>query len=93
MGDPPSAADGQDADLSPSALPTPPATFSLQEILTDIPLGKHNREPVLRVQKMENAKKALDRIKEMGVQLTNIGPEGESHLGALNRTRRCGGPS
>jgi hypothetical protein len=49
-----------------------------QEILTEIPLGKHNREPVLRVQKMENAKKALDRIKEMGVQLTNIGPEGKS---------------
>ncbi len=54
---------------------THPAPRS-QEILTEIPLGKHNREPVLRVQKMENAKKALDRIKEMGVQLTNIGPEG-----------------
>lgn len=58
--------------------------------MTEIPLGKHNREPVLRVQKMENAKKALDRIKEMGVQLTNIGPEGKSKSGSRVRVPERG---
>lgn len=30
----------------------------------------------MKVQRYENAIKALDRIKEMGVTLTNIGAEG-----------------
>lgn len=46
-----------------------------QEVLTEVSLGRFNQNPVLRVQKMENTKQALDRIKEMGVHLTNIGPE------------------
>lgn len=48
----------------------------MQESLTGESLGKFNYQPYLRVQKVENAAKALDRIKEMGVHLTNIGPEG-----------------
>ncbi|GAA5821239.1 hypothetical protein JCM10212_005329, partial [Sporobolomyces blumeae] len=47
----------------------------LVECLTEQSLGRVNSSPVLRVQRMENTKLALDRIKEMGVHLTNIGPE------------------
>lgn len=47
----------------------------IQEVLTDSSLGRYNLHPYHRVQKMENAVKALERIKEMGVHLTNIGPE------------------
>ncbi|GAA5962747.1 hypothetical protein JCM21900_001185 [Sporobolomyces salmonicolor] len=49
--------------------------IQLVEVLTEVSLGRYNREPHHRVQKMENAKQALERIKEMGVHLTNIGPE------------------
>ncbi|POY75544.1 hypothetical protein BMF94_1447 [Rhodotorula taiwanensis] len=49
--------------------------IQLVEVLTDSSLGRYNLHPYHRVQKMENAIKALDRIKEMGVHLTNIGPE------------------
>ncbi|GAA5892714.1 hypothetical protein JCM6882_000562 [Rhodosporidiobolus microsporus] len=49
--------------------------IQLVEVLTEISLGRYNRAPYHRVQKMENAKQALERIKEMGVHLTNIGPE------------------
>lgn len=45
--------------------------------MTDQSLGRYNREPHHRVQKFENARNALERIKAMGVHLTNIGPEGE----------------
>ncbi|GAA5930125.1 uncharacterized protein JCM15063_004723 [Sporobolomyces koalae] len=49
--------------------------IQLIEVLTEESMGRFNQNPVLRVQKMENTKQALDRIKEMGVHLTNIGPE------------------
>ncbi|GAA6010630.1 hypothetical protein JCM11491_003001 [Sporobolomyces phaffii] len=49
--------------------------IQLIEVLTEESMGRFNHTPVLRVQKMENTKQALDRIKEMGVHLTNIGPE------------------
>ncbi|KAG0666842.1 hypothetical protein C6P46_003552 [Rhodotorula mucilaginosa] len=49
--------------------------IQLVEVLTDSSLGRYNLHPYHRVQKMENAVKALERIKEMGVHLTNIGPE------------------
>ncbi|GAA6057092.1 hypothetical protein JCM3770_002075 [Rhodotorula araucariae] len=49
--------------------------IQLVEALTGESLGKFNHEPYLRVQKGENVDKALKRIKEMGVHLTNIGPE------------------
>lgn len=49
--------------------------IQLVEVLTEQSLGRYNQAPVLRVQKMENTKLALDRIKEIGVHLTNIGPE------------------
>ncbi|GAA5967518.1 hypothetical protein JCM3765_004693 [Sporobolomyces pararoseus] len=49
--------------------------IQLVEILTEVSIGRYNLNPVLRVQKMENTKKALDRIKQTGIYLTNIGPE------------------
>ncbi|GAA5863697.1 hypothetical protein JCM8547_003696 [Rhodosporidiobolus lusitaniae] len=49
--------------------------IQLIEVLTEQSLGRYNRAPVHRVQQMENAKHAIDRIKEMGVHLTNIGAE------------------
>ncbi|KAM0790463.1 hypothetical protein ACM66B_003340 [Microbotryomycetes sp. NB124-2] len=49
--------------------------IQLVEVLTEQSLGRYNREPHHRVQKFENARHALERIKEMGVHLTNIGPE------------------
>ncbi|BGO95730.1 hypothetical protein NBRC10512_001564 [Rhodotorula toruloides] len=49
--------------------------IQLVEVLTESSLGRYNQQPYHRVQKMENAVKALERIKEMGVHLTNIGPE------------------
>ncbi|GAA5972877.1 hypothetical protein JCM11641_003984 [Rhodosporidiobolus odoratus] len=49
--------------------------IQLVEVLTDQALGRYNTYPSHRVQKMENANQALERIKEMGVHLTNIGPE------------------
>ena len=64
----------------------PVAHRAAQESLTNESLGKFNYQPYLRVQKVENAAKALDRIKEMGVHLTNIGPEGASRLAACSRT-------
>ncbi|SCV68106.1 BQ2448_227 [Microbotryum intermedium] len=49
--------------------------IELVEALTEQSLGRYNQMPTHRVQKFENAKLALDRIKEMGVHLTNIGAE------------------
>ncbi|KAL8283147.1 hypothetical protein RQP46_005925 [Phenoliferia psychrophenolica] len=49
--------------------------IQLVEVLTEESLGRYNREPAMRVQKAENVSKALDKIKGMGVHLTNIGPE------------------
>lgn len=51
-------------------------SYTSQETLTEQSLGRFNHVPHHRVQKFENAKQALERIKEMGVHLTNIGPEG-----------------
>ena len=45
------------------------------EVIGDESLGKYNKNPKLRIQKMENATKALDFIRKRGVQLTNIGAE------------------
>ncbi|KAK4047110.1 hypothetical protein OIO90_006312 [Microbotryomycetes sp. JL221] len=49
--------------------------IQLVEVLTEQSLGRYNRDPNHRVQKFENARHALERIKQMGVHLTNIGPE------------------
>ena len=46
-----------------------------KEVIGDESLGKYNKNPKLRIQKMENATKALDFIRKRGVQLTNIGAE------------------
>ncbi|BGP20152.1 hypothetical protein JCM10213_000763 [Rhodosporidiobolus nylandii] len=49
--------------------------IQLVSVLTQEPAKRFNHAPNLRVQKMENANQALAKIKEMGVHLTNIGPE------------------
>lgn len=43
--------------------------------MSETSLGRYNRKPVMRVQKAENASKALQFISDRGVKLTNIGPE------------------
>lgn len=50
-------------------------TDELQEIMSDTPLGRYNKKPIMRVQKAENASLALTFIRSRGVKLTNIGPE------------------
>lgn len=41
--------------------------------MSDSSLGRYNKRPIMRVQKAENAAKALAFIRERGVKLTNIG--------------------
>lgn len=43
------------------------------EVMSDTSLGRYNRKPIMRVQKAENAAKALQFIRDSGVKLTNIG--------------------
>ncbi|CAG8682739.1 9980_t:CDS:2, partial [Scutellospora calospora] len=45
------------------------------EIIGDYSFGKYNKNPKLRIQKVENMNKALEFIKRRGVSLTNIGAE------------------
>ncbi|KAJ3353955.1 hypothetical protein HDU91_005831 [Kappamyces sp. JEL0680] len=47
----------------------------LLQIIGDESLGKVNRNPRIRLQKIENVNKALDFIRHRGVNLTNIGAE------------------
>ncbi|ORX34112.1 calponin homology domain-containing protein [Kockovaella imperatae] len=47
--------------------------IQLLEIMSETSLGRYNKKPVMRVQKAENASKALNFIRERGVKLTNIG--------------------
>ncbi|KAK4688455.1 hypothetical protein P7C73_g1661, partial [Tremellales sp. Uapishka_1] len=49
--------------------------IQLLEIMSESSLGRYNQKPKLRVQKAENASKALQFIRDRGVKLTNIGPE------------------
>ncbi|KAI5452339.1 alpha-actinin [Naganishia albida] len=49
--------------------------IQLLEIMSGTPLGRYNPKPKMRVQKAENAKKALDFIRSKDVRLTNIGSE------------------
>lgn len=48
----------------------------LKSLLGDTSLGRYNKNPRMRVQKAENVNKALEFIKQRGIKLTNIGPEG-----------------
>ncbi|RKO84633.1 hypothetical protein BDK51DRAFT_34632 [Blyttiomyces helicus] len=50
--------------------PLPPT-----EIIGDESLGRYNKNPKLRIQKVENMNKALEFIRKRGVNLTNIGAE------------------
>ncbi|ODO11861.1 hypothetical protein I350_00645 [Cryptococcus amylolentus CBS 6273] len=47
----------------------------IQEIISEESLGRYVKSPRLRVQKAENAAKALNFIRSKGIKLTNIGPE------------------
>src|SRR6266516_1720963 len=47
----------------------------LLEVLGNESLGRYAAKPKLRVQRFENANKALDFIKSRGIQMTNIGAE------------------
>ncbi|AEO57515.1 hypothetical protein MYCTH_2303748 [Thermothelomyces thermophilus ATCC 42464] len=47
----------------------------LLECLSNESLGRYAAKPKLRVQRFENANKALDFIKSRGIQMTNIGAE------------------
>ncbi|KAJ1914929.1 alpha-actinin [Tieghemiomyces parasiticus] len=49
--------------------------IQLLEIIGDTPLGFYNRNPRMRIQKVENINKALDFVRYRGVPLTNIGAE------------------
>ncbi|KAI8996744.1 calponin homology domain-containing protein [Gaertneriomyces semiglobifer] len=49
--------------------------IQLLEIIGDESLGRYNRNPKLRIQKVENMNKALEFIRRRGVNLTNIGAE------------------
>ncbi|KAF2152961.1 alpha-actin-like proteinin [Myriangium duriaei CBS 260.36] len=58
------------ADLSDGVI-----LIHLLEILSNESLGRYASRPKLRVQRFENANKALDFVKGRGIQLTNIGAE------------------
>ncbi|KAJ3215408.1 hypothetical protein HDU67_000453 [Dinochytrium kinnereticum] len=47
----------------------------LLESLSDTLLGKYNKQPRMRIQKVENVGRALEFVKKRGVALTNIGAE------------------
>ncbi|KAG9035887.1 hypothetical protein FRB95_010290 [Tulasnella sp. JGI-2019a] len=47
----------------------------IQLMVSDVSLGRYNKNPRMRVQKAENVNKALEFITSRGVKLTNIGPE------------------
>ncbi|OWT40893.1 actin cross-linking [Cryptococcus neoformans] len=49
--------------------------IQLLEIISEESLGRYVKNPRLRVQKAENAAKALNFIRSKGIKLTNIGPE------------------
>ncbi|TPX62489.1 hypothetical protein SpCBS45565_g06982 [Spizellomyces sp. 'palustris'] len=49
--------------------------IQLLEIIGDESLGRYNKTPKLRIQKVENMNKALEFIRRRGVNLTNIGAE------------------
>ena len=59
-----------DTDLSSGE-----SLIHLLEIISDASLGRYNKSPKLRLQKIENVNKALAFIRERGVNLTNIGAE------------------
>ncbi|KAJ3282534.1 hypothetical protein HK104_010842 [Borealophlyctis nickersoniae] len=62
------------ADLA-SELSSGEKLIQLLEIIGDESLGRYNKNPRLRIQKVENMNKALDFIRRRGVNLTNIGAE------------------
>ncbi|CAG8529409.1 10321_t:CDS:10 [Funneliformis mosseae] len=49
--------------------------IQLLEIIGDTSLGRYNKNPKMRIQRVENVNKALEFIKHRGVSLTNIGAE------------------
>lgn len=57
----------------------------LVEILMKKSLGKYNKKPRMKVQRIENLSKCLDYLKKDGVKLVNIGP-GDLEEGNINIT-------
>ncbi|KAJ2722030.1 alpha-actinin, partial [Coemansia sp. Benny D115] len=51
------------------------ALIHLLEIIGDASLGRFNRNPRMRIQKVENVNLALDYIRSRSINLTNIGAE------------------
>ncbi|OCF56677.1 actin cross-linking [Kwoniella mangroviensis CBS 10435] len=49
--------------------------IQLLEIMSEESLGRYVKKPTMRVQKCENAAKALNFIRGKNIKLTNIGPE------------------
>ncbi|KAG7571306.1 hypothetical protein FFLO_00818 [Filobasidium floriforme] len=47
--------------------------IQMKETMSDTSLGRYNATPKFRVQRAENAKKALDFVRSRGIRLTNIG--------------------
>lgn len=62
------------------------------EIIGSDKLGKYNKNPRLRIQKVENQNKALEFIRRRGVMLTNIGAEVTEcrHFFLIDRTSLTG---
>jgi len=51
------------------------ALINLLEVCTGKSVGRYNKKPNLKMQKLENCTIALNFLKEQGVKLVNIGPE------------------
>lgn len=60
--------DNLETDLSDGLL-----LIELIQVLSHKKLPRHNKKPVVRMQKLENVSMALDFLKSENVQLVNIG--------------------
>lgn len=49
--------------------------IQLLEVIGEESLGRYNKNPKMRIQKVENCNKVLQYIKSKNIQLTNIGGE------------------
>jgi hypothetical protein len=50
--------------------------IDLLEVISSKSLGRHNKAPKLRAQKLENTGQCLNFLKNEGIKLVGIGPEG-----------------
>jgi filamin len=54
--------------------------INLLEILSAKQLGKYNKKPTLKPQKLENISAGLRFITSQGIKLVAIGPEGKKNI-------------